>query len=298
MTALLELENEIQRVAEGPGLAIVGLGRGWAGGSGIVIGSGRILTTAHNLRSGRHRPEEIDLIFLSGERASGRVAGVDPDLDVAVIEAETGSAPAFEWAEQQPQLGRAVLALANPGGRGLHVTPGTVSSTTRSFRGPRGRRIHGALEHTAPLPRGSSGGPLVDLDGKLIGINAVRVDGGLILAIPADAALRERVDAVAHGEAPARVHLGVAVAPPRVARRLQSALGLPPRDGILVRAVEPDSAAARAGIELGDLMVSAAGQPLERLDALYTALDGVQAGGQLELTVVRALQELTVPIKF
>src|SRR5581483_11219675 len=87
---------------------------------------------------------------------------------------------------EQPQIGRAVLALANPGGRGLRVTPGFVSSASRGFRGPRGRRITGAIEHTAPLPRGSSGGPLVDLEGRLLGINSIRVDGGLILAIPAD----------------------------------------------------------------------------------------------------------------
>ena len=135
-------------------------------------------------------------------------------------------------------IGRSVLALANPAGRGLRVTPGFVSSTARSFRGPRGRRIAGAIEHTAPLPRGSSGGPLVDTDGRLLGINSVRVDGGLILALPADEALRERVEALGRGEAPKRVRLGVAIAPPRVARRLRRAVGLPERDGVLVRAVE------------------------------------------------------------
>src|SRR5207237_7224960 len=124
-------------------------------------------------------------------------------------------------------FGRSVLALANPGGRGVWVTPGFVSSTARSFRGPRGRRVSGAIEHTAPLPRGSSGGPLVDGDGRLLGINAVRVDGGLILAIPADESLRDRVEALGRGEAPTRVRLGVAVAPPRVARRLRRAVGLP-----------------------------------------------------------------------
>ena len=85
------------------------------------------------------------------------------------------------------------VALANPGGRGLRATLGFVSSGGRSFRGPRGRRIRGAIEHTAPLPRGSSGGPLVDPDGNLLGINSIRLDGGLILAVPAGAAVKERV---------------------------------------------------------------------------------------------------------
>src|ERR687895_516431 len=92
------------------------------------------------------------------------------------------------------------VVVANPGGRGLRVTLGFVSSEGRSFRGPRGRRIGGAIEHTAPLPRGSSGGPLVDVEGRLLGLNALRLDGGLILAVPATAAVKERAARLARGD--------------------------------------------------------------------------------------------------
>jgi S1-C subfamily serine protease len=139
---------------------------------------------------------------------------------------------------------------------------------------------------------------LVDRDGRLVGINAVRVDGGLVLAIPADGALRERVEGLSRGEAPRRAHLGVAVAPPRVARRLRASVGLPERDGVLVRAVEEESPAERAGIERGDLIVAAAGKPIERVDALYEALDEAASGGQLELVVVRALDERALTVTF
>jgi serine protease Do len=200
--------------------------------------------------------------------------------------------------EDETSIGQPVLAFGNPGGRGLRVTPGFVSSVARSFRGPRGRRIGGAIEHTAPLPRGSSGGPLVDLDGRLLGINAVRQDGGLILAIAVDRSLRERVDALGRGEAPARVRLGVAIAPPRVARRLRRAVGLPELDGVLVRAVEEGSAAERAGIERGDLIVGVAGRQIEGVDTLYEALDGARDSGQLELTVLRGADERTVAVSF
>jgi serine protease Do len=274
---------------------VVGLGRGWGVGSGVVIAPGRVLTNAHNLRH-----EEVTVTFADGRRATGRVAGTDPDIDIAVVEVDTGELEPVEWADgdEEPALGRAVLALANPGGRGLRVTPGFVSSSTRSFRGPRGRRIAGGIEHTAPLPRGSSGGPLVDADGRLRGINTLRVDGGLILAIPTDSALRARVEALGRGEEPKRVRLGVAIAPPRVARRLRRAVGLPEQDGVLVRAVEDGSAAERAGLQRGDLIVSAAGSPVERLDVLYDALDAAKAEGQLELGIVRGTDELTVTVAF
>jgi serine protease Do len=191
------------------------------------------------------------------------------------------------------------VALANPGGRGLRATLGFVSSGGRSFRGPRGRRIRGAIEHTAPLPRGSSGGPLVDASGKLLGLNSLRLDGGLILAVPADAAARDRILQLARGEAVAHHRLGVAIAPPRVARRLRSAVGLPERDGLLVRAVEADGPGARAGIEQGDLIVAAAGTPTDTVEALYSALDSVPAaGGDLELTVVRGTEERSVSVTF
>jgi serine protease Do len=297
MTLLEELETSVRDAAKRTGPAVVGLGRGWGVGSGVVIAPGRVLTNAHNLRHA-----ETTVTFADGRREPGRVAGSDTDLDLAVIDVDTGDVEPVDWGDpadsDSPTIGRAILALANPGGRGLRVTPGFVSSTERSFRGPRGRRIAGAIEHTAPLPRGSSGGPMVDVSGRLLGINSVRVDGGLILAIAVDESLRQRVESLGRGEEPTRVRLGVAIAPPRVARRLRRAVGLPERDGVLVRAVEDDSPASRAGIERGDLIVAAAGREIDRVDVLYEALDGARAAGQLELTIVRATEERTVTATF
>jgi serine protease Do len=191
-----------------------------------------------------------------------------------------------------------VLALANPGGRGLRTTLGFVASEGRSFRGPRGRRIAGAIEHTATLPRGSSGGPLVDVEGRLLGLNALRLEGGLILAVPASAAVKARTEGLARGEAPSAPRLGVAVAPPRAARRMRRAVGLPERDGLLVRAVEDGSPAAAAGIEPGDLLVAAGDAELGGVDALYEVLDALPAGGAaLELTVVRGTEERRVKVE-
>jgi len=288
-----ELQAAVTAVAEGVGPSVVGLGRGWGRGSGVVIGEGRVLTNAHVLRG-----DEVAVRRSDGEVALGSVAGADSDLDVAVLAVDTGGAPAIAWepaAVDAVRAGQPVFALADPGGRGLRTTFGLVTATGRSFRGPRGRRIGGSIEHSAPLPRGSSGGPLVDAGGRLLGINSVRMEGGLVLALPADAALQGRIEALGRGEAPVRPRLGVALAPPRAARRMRSAVGLPEREGLLVRAVEPGSPAANAGLQAGDLLVAAEGRPLHGFDDLFDALE---RGGSLPLTVVRGTEEREVTAHF
>jgi serine protease Do len=270
MTAVLEeLSSTIGGIAEQIGPSVVGIGRGWGVGSGVVVADGRVLTNAHNLRR-----DETTVRFADGRSERGRVAGADTDGDLAVIEVDTGDAPALAWGDPEAAvIGTPVFALANPGGRGLRVTFGTVSSANRSFRGPRGRRIQGAIEHTATLPRGSSGGPLVDGDGRLLGVNSIRLDGNLILALAADASARSRVDRLAAGEELKRPTLGIAVAPPHVARKLRRAVGLPDQAGVLVRGVKDDSPAEKAGVERGDLIIEAGGNTIEDLDDLYNVLD-------------------------
>jgi S1-C subfamily serine protease len=276
-TALQDLSDAVASVAGRAGPAVVGLGRGWSVGSGFVLEPGRVVVSAHSLRR-----DEPSIVFDGGRVEDGRVAGADSDLGLAVVEVDTADAPALEWAEDaEPSIGTAVVALGNPGGRGLRATLGFVSSAGRTYRGPRGRRFPGAIEHTAPLPRGSSAGPLVDPEGRLLGINAMRLHGGLILALPADANVRGRLEALARGEIPTPRRLGVAIAPPRAARRLRRAVGLPERDGLLVRAV-----------------VSAGGRDVDGIDALNAALDAVGEDGRLELGVVRGAEDRTLTVSF
>jgi serine protease Do len=294
MEVLTSLQETIAATAQRVGPSVVGLGRGWGLGSGVVIGDGQVLTNAHNVRG-----EQVTVVFADGRRETGEWTGADPDLDLAVLSVDTGDAAPVAWEPgDSPGVGTPVLALANPGGRGLRTTLGFVAAEDRSFRGPRGRRVTGAIEHTAPLPRGSSGGPLVDVEGRLLGLNALRLEGGLIVAVPATAAVKERVAGLARGEAPASPRLGVAVAPPRAARRMRRAVGLPERPGLLVRAVEDGSPAAAAGIETGDLLAAANGTELATVDALYAVLDSVAGGGSLELTVVRGTEERPVKVEF
>jgi serine protease Do len=155
-------------------------------------------------------------------------------------------------------------------------------------------RITGSLEHTAPLLPGSSGGPVLDAQGQLLGINTNRLGEGFYLAIPADEALRRRVDALARGESVRRPQLGITITPGHVARRLRRAVGLPDAEGLLVRDVAEDSPAARAGLASGDLIVAAGGQPVRTVDDLSGALQ--TAGDTMELNVLRGTDERSIQV--
>ena len=293
MDLIDELQSVVTRVAGEVGASVVGIGNRWVQGSGLVIGRGLVLTNAHNIRR-----DETKVTFNDGSTGTGSPQGVDPDGDLAVLSVDTGDAPAAKWGTDgvAASIGTPVFGLSNPGGRGLRVTFGLVSGTERTFRGPRGRRITGTLEHTAPLLPNSSGGPVVDREGRFLGINTNRLGEGFYLAIPAGEDLKRRVDLLGHGESPARPRLGVGLAPSHVARGLRKAVGLPEADGLLVRMVEDEGPAAEAGLQEGDLIVAASGAPLTSVDQLHDVLDA--ATDRLELTVLRGTQERSVSILF
>ena len=289
MTLLDELQSTVASLSERTGPAIVALGRHQRG-SGVVIADGQVLSNAHNLRG-----DEVTVTFADGRREVGTVKGVDGDGDLAVIAVDTGNATPLEWGSGDAlPVGSVVFGAAAANGSGTRFTFGLVSAVARAFRGPGGRRIAGSVEHTAPLAPGSSGGALLDADGKLVGLNTNRIGDGFYLALPADSALRERVDALARGEVPTRQRLGVAVAPSHIARRLRRSVGLPERDGLLVRGVEDGSPADRAGIEAGDLIVEAAGRAVTDADELFEALGA--ASTPFEVKLVRGSEERTVSV--
>lgn len=289
-STLSELSEVVTRVAGTVGPSIVAVGR-HARGAGVVVAEGQVLTNAHNLRG-----EEVTITFHDGRSTRGTVAGVDADGDLAVVSVDTRGATPIAWADEGASLGigTPVFGAAATTGGALRVTFGLVSAVERAFRGPGGRRIAGSIEHTAPLAPGSSGGALVDVEGRLVGLNTNRIGEGFYLAIPADAGLRERVAALGRGETPGRLRLGIAIAPSHVARRLRRSVGLPDRAGVLVRGVEDGSLAAAAGIEGGDLIVSAGGTPIADGDDLFDALGALTP--PFELGLVRGAEERTVTV--
>src|SRR5215472_14685729 len=114
MAILDEVQASIRQLAEGAGSWVVGIGQRWGAGSGVVLAQGQVLTNAHNLRG-----DQVTVTFADGRTAEGRAAGQDIDGDLAVVEADTGEAPALPWASGPVTgIGTPVFALANPGGRG------------------------------------------------------------------------------------------------------------------------------------------------------------------------------------
>lgn len=288
-----DLAQAVRRVVEQAGPAVVSVARHRTGGSGVVIGPDRVLSNAHNAA-----PEGVRVIFADGRTEEGQVLGADGDGDLVILDVPTGDAPVLRWGVmEEVVIGTPVVAMSSPAGRGLCATVGFVSATDRPFRGPLGRRIEGSLEHTAPLPAGSSGGPLLDLSGRLIAINTHRLGEGFYLALPGTPARQARVRALMAGESPRGRRLGVGLAPVPVARRLRRAVGLPDAEGLLIRLVEEGSPAEVAGLAAGDLLVAAGDRPLVVVEDLQEAVEDLE-GNALELQVLRGAEGRRVTVVF
>src|SRR6476646_9718979 len=190
MTVLDDLSTTARSVMAALGDAIVTVGSDGRG-SGLVIGAGKVLTNAHNLRD-----RTTSVTFADGRTEQGSAAGTDADGDLVVLDVDTGSVAAAAWAEAMPDAGDVVFALSR-GGHRLRVSFGMVSTVDLAFDGPRGRQVQGGVEHTAPLVRGSSGGPLADAAGRVVGLNTHRIGRGFYVARPIDADLVATIDDLA-----------------------------------------------------------------------------------------------------
>jgi len=290
MAVLDELSSAAAQVVTKVGPSVVRIGRGGGRGCGVVLGDGIVATNALNLRG-----DETLVTFSEGRQAIGSVAATDVDGDLAVLRVDTGGAPAVGWADSGSAVGDVVFVVTRSAGGGERVSFGMVSGTERAFRGPRGRRIKGSLEHTAPLPRGSSGSPVVTTTGAVVGINTNRLGDGFYLALPADSELQSRLGSLSSGQSRTRPRLGVGLAPAHVARSLRRSVGLEERDGLLVRVVEEGSPAANAGMREGDLIVGVNGTAVTNPDDLYDAME--TGAEQLRLTVVRGSDEVEITVQ-
>ncbi len=290
LETLRQLEQTIRTVATAAGASVVSVGRDGRG-TGFVVAKDRVLTSAHNLRDAT-----VSVTFADGTAQQGRVHGADPDGDLVVLDVPTGDAAPLTFADSAAEVGSAVVALSR-GGHRARATLGFVSGVDQSFRGPRGRAVKGGIEHTAPLARGSSGGPVLTPAGEVIGVNTHRGGDGFYFARLTDAALQSRITELVDGRSTQRRTLGVAIAPAEVAAQLRSAVGLAARAGQLVRGVDDNGPAAKAGVLVGDLLVGLNGIALDTVQALQDALEQVDTDNAT-LAVVRGAEELTFTVDF
>jgi len=278
---------QLASIAGSVGESVVGLRRGARRGSGVVVAQDRVAVLVHSLREDR-----VEVVFADSRSEDAELAGVDRRHGVALLQVPTDGAAIVRWSQAQPSIGDSVFALANPGAGGLRATEGRVSAAPVTLRGRHGRSLEGMIEHTAPLPRGAGGGPLVDTDGAVLGVNALRADPGFLLALPA-AVVSGAVEGLLEGRARPR-YLGVALAPAGASRRMRAAVGLPQRDGLLVRRVEGGGPAELAGVQVGDLLVGLGDTEVRDLADVFGAIDS--AGGPLEVRIVRGAESLALTV--
>ncbi len=295
----------VERV--GPSVAAVrlhdagGAGDKLGGGSGFLFTpDGYVLTNSHVVRAGqpaaaarpalRHR-----LSLADGREFDARWVGDDPDTDLAVLSIDGLSKGALAHAplgrSAGLKRGQIAIAIGNPLGFEHTVTAGIVSALGRSMRTSTGRLIPDVIQTDAALNPGNSGGPLLDSNGEVIGINTAIIRGAqaICFAVAVDIAGWVIPQLLQHGRV-RRGYLGVAGQTQELHRRVVLAYELPNASGVRVMSVEPDSPAARVGVKEGDIIVGLDGVPIASVDALHQTLDASRVNRDCVLKLIRGVR--------
>src|SRR2546425_7301795 len=255
--------------------------------TGIIWADDLVLTADHVL-------EQEDAIEVTGSTTTVKasIAGRDPGTDLALLRTEgLNGVPAPRGRSTDIRAGHIVIAIGQPGE--LEVTVGIVSGLSGSFRSWRGGQVERLIQTTAELLPGFSGGPLVDADGRVIGINSWNFGRGVSRALPVETAERVAPSLRTPGRA-RRAHLGVGAQPVRLSEIVAKQLGQ--ESGLLVVTVEPGGPAQKAGLLQGDTIVTVDGDPVRHLDELFAKLGALEVGSAHRLGVVRAGERKDVAI--
>ena len=255
-----------------------------AGGSGFAVRDDGTLLTNHHVVQNAHA---VEAKLADGREAEARVVGLDAHTDLAVLKLKDAAPPALPLADAHDlRVGELVLAIGSPFGLSGSVTMGIVSALGRSLRSGSGRLIENVIQTDAALNPGNSGGPLVDLRGRAVGVNtALFVPAqGIALSIPASTARFVLDEVLEHGRV-RRAWIGIV----GQSVALQGGKG-----AVLVHRVMRRSPAEKAGIQPGDAVAGIDGEPLEGMDGLQKVLTREAIGRSVSIDLVREGQPLTV----
>src|SRR5215471_1634822 len=259
-------------------------GRGESLGSAVVFtADGFLLTNAHVVG----RASGGTAAFWDGTSVPFQVVGADPLSDLAVVRA-TGDTPVPAVLGEADDLvvGQLVVAVGNPLGLTGSVTAGVVSALGRSMPAGQDRLIEDVIQTDAALNPGNSGGALADSRARVVGINTAVAGIGLGLAVPINSTTRRIVSALMHDGRVRRAYLGIAVAPAPVAPVWRERLG-GRSTGLRVASVVPGGPADRAGLRVGDLLLTAGGHEVATAQDLQRLMFAEAIGRQLAITVMR-----------
>jgi serine protease Do len=257
-------------------------------GSGVIFDrEGHVLTNEHVIA----RADRVRVAIADGREFDAELVGADPNNDIAVlrilIEGDEVLPFTQPGSSNDLMVGEPVIAIGNPFGFSNSVTTGVISATNRSVKTQGSLPVHGLLQTDALINPGNSGGPLLNAEGKLIGINSAIYGGaqGIGFAIPIDVANRVIRELLLYGEVHP-VWLGLEFQ--EIEPALRQVLGMPSgTGGALINRLQPGSPAARAGIRRGDIVTSFDKRSVKTAQQLFEMLDGMTAGQDLRLELFR-----------
>ena len=260
--------------------------------SGIVWSSAGVVVTAHH---SLEYEENIVAGLENGETVPATLVGRDATTDLAVLKLGTSSLVPPTWADPEGlRVGHLALALGRPG-QTVRATMGIVSALGKAWHTPAGGRIDPYLQTDVAMYPGFSGGPLVDANGKFLGLNSSALLRGVSVAVPVPTLRRVVESLLAHGKV-RRGYLGVGNQPVRLPPVPAERLGQ--ETGLLLVSVAPGSPAEQHGLHLGDTIVSLDGQPVRNPDELLALLSDDRIGKAVPVDIVRGgnLEDLTVTV--
>ena len=297
-------------VVDRVGPAVVGLSvraeraRGGTGSGVVVAPDGLILTNSHvagadGATGTASAAARIGVTTADGQDLRARLVGDDPDTDLALVRVdEAVTLPAAALGDSKRlKRGQLVIAIGNPLGFESTVTTGVVSALGRSLRARTGRLIDDVIQTDAALNPGNSGGPLVSSRGEVVGINTAVIMGaqGICFAVAANTASFVLGELVRHGRV-RRAFIGISAQQITIPPLRRRAAGLAQESAVTIGTVESGSAADRAGLKAGDIIIGLDGVTIGGADDLIRSLTGDKIGQSVALDVLRGTERLTVSL--